>query len=257
LSASKSRPATVVVGTVLVDVDVVLGRVVDDDVLVDVVVGRLVDEDVLVDVVVGRVVDDDVLVVEVLDVVGAVELLDVLGVVDVDDDVDVEVVVGLEVDVELDVVVDDVDVDVVVGLVVDDDVELVVGIAVDVELLDDVDVVGTVVVAGRELDVLVVELEVVVVFLLRAIAVVVHVQAAHGPSGPQSGVVSHSSPAATSRRPSPQVDAAAVKRRRFVERAESFPTSVVHDASSFAVSRTASSVPHADQRTRMVAMSPR
>jgi hypothetical protein len=200
-AASKSRPPMVVDGTVLVVVDVVLGRVVDDDV------------DVL-----GA---------------GAVEVLDVLD--------DVEVVVGRVVD-------DDVDVD--VDLVVDDDVELVVGIAVDVELLEEVDVAGAVVVAGRELDVLVVELEVVVVFLLRATAVMAHVQAPHGPSGPQSAVVSHSSPVETSTRASPHVEAAAVKRRRLTVRADSVPTSVVHaESSTLAARRTARSGPQVTHRT--------
>jgi hypothetical protein len=202
-----------------------------------VVVGTLL---VVVDVVLGRVLDD---VVDVLGA-GAVEVLDVV--------VDVEVVVGREVDVELEVVVGRVvgdDVDVEVDAVVEDDVELVLGVAV--ELVDDVEVAGAVDVAGCVLDVLVVELEVVVVFLLRATAVIAHVQAPHGPSGPQSGAVSHSSPAATSTRPSPHVEAPAVKRRRFTPRAASDPVSVAHpDSSTLAASRTPRRSPHVDQRTR-------
>jgi hypothetical protein len=178
-AASKRRPAIVVVDTVLVVVEVVVGRLVDVDVLVE-------DDEV----------DADVL----------------------DDEVDVD---------ELDV---------------------------DVELLDDVEVAGAVDVAGRVLDVLVVEVDVVVVFLFRAMAVVAQRQPPHGSPPVQSAVVSHSSPAATSRRPSPQVEAAAVKRRRFAVRAERVPASVAHAVSStLAASRTPRSAPQADQRARTVA----
>ncbi len=238
----------------LVLVEVVLGRDVDvledDDVVDDVdvelldVVGR-VDEEVEVDVelVLGTLVDVDVDVVVGLLV-----------------DVDVEVVVGLLVDVDVEVVVlVDVDVDDVVVVVVDDvgpvvvdDVELVVGTAVDVELDDDVDV------AGRVLDVLVVELEVVVVLFLRAMAVVAHTQPLHGSPGAQSAAGSHSSPAAPSTTPSPHVEAAAVKRRRGVARAESVPPSDVHAGSStLATRRTPRSPSHAAQRTRTFATVPR
>src|SRR5690242_10134318 len=251
LSASKSRPATVVVGTLLVLVEVVLGRDVDvlelvDDVEVDVelVVGRLVDVEVEVEVVVGRLVEVEVVGGAVVDV--AVDV--VVGTVV---DVDVEVVVGRLVEVDDEVDVDD-EVEVVVGGVVDEDVEVVVGTAVDEELLDDVEV------AGRVLEVLVVELEVVVVFFLRAIAVAAHTQPPHGPPAPQSASVSHSSPAVTSTMPSPQADAPAVKRRRVVARADSVPASDAHaDSSTFAASRTPRSAPHADQRAWTLATVPR
>jgi hypothetical protein len=173
----------------------------------------------------------------------------------------VEVVAGRLVDV-------DVLVEIVVGRVVDVDgatVELLDVLAgtddevdVDVELLDDVEVAGAVDVAGRVLDVLVVEVDVVVVFLFRAMAVVAQRQLPHGSPPVQSAVVSHSSPAATSRRPSPQVEAAAVKRRRFAVRAERVPASVAQAVSStVAASRTPRSAPQADQRARTVATEPR
>jgi len=121
--------------------------------------------------VLDEVVEDDDVLVDVLAVLGAV---------DEDVDVAVELVVGGVVDVEVEVL--------------DDDVELV--------LVD---------VGGRVVDVLVVEVEVVVGFFLRARAVSPHEQPAHGSPSVQSADVSHVSPAAASSRPSPQVDAAAVK----------------------------------------------
>ena len=119
-------------------------------------------------------------------------------------------------------------------LVADVDVELVVGVVVDVEVRDDV--------VDEE------EVRVVVVVFFRALDVTpqMHVLQVSPPA--QSGAVSHSSPAPESRRPSPQADAAAVKRRRFVAWAVNVPVRVVQAGSStFAARRTLRSVPHVAQ----------
>ena len=192
------------------------------DPVVVVVLGRDVDELVL-----GRDVE-----VDVDEVLGR----DVLELDDVDDDVVVELVVA---GIELDVVV-------VVGFVLDvEEVDDVV--AVELLELDDVLVVGT-----RVDEVLVVDVDVVVVFRLRA-AVAVEVSlpqthATHASPPAQSAAISHSSPAAASIVPSPQVDFGATKSRRFAPRARNVPLNAVHASSTFAFSRTPRSEPHAAQR---------
>ena len=146
-----------------------------------------------------------------------------------------------------------------------------------VELLDVVDdavvvvvvVVIEVVVGGRVVEVVAVVVELVAVVAVvdvveRRVVVVVdffrlaltprpQVHSTHSSSTGQSAALSHCSPAAVSSQPSPQTDAVAVNRRRFVPFAENAPTSVVQVASAtFAVSRTSRSVPHAAHRARTV-----
>src|SRR5262245_2824484 len=172
-------------------------------------------------VVLGR--DVDVLAVEVVED----EVLedDVLEPGDDELDVELEVDVVREVEVELDVVEDDEVVERGAGLVV---VEMV----------------------GREVELLVVvEVDVVLFFRLFELRLDAHVQALQ-PCPPQSAAVSHSSPAATSSRPSPQVDAGAVNCRRFAPRPTKVAVRLVHASSTCAFRRTWRSGPHAPQRTR-------
>lgn len=178
-------------------------------------------------------------------VVPPTTVVGVTVVVDDEVELDDELVVGRDVELEVDVEVE-AEVDVVLGrdVVVDDEVEVVVGRVVDddVELDDELEVVvGTLVVVGLvdveevddedddvvaldevellvevlwRVDVLVVEVDVVVVFFRLAEAVVApapHVQLVHGSPPAHGTVVSHCSPASASRRPSPHVDASAVR----------------------------------------------
>jgi hypothetical protein len=140
----------------------------------------------------------------------------------------------------------------VVGELVDDDVDVVLARVVD-DVLD--------VVVGR---VLVVGTTGVVVRVVDVVALVVVDEGAVAQRQPvhaapaQSPALSHCSPERSSRNPSPQADAAAVKTRRFVERAVSVPSSAAHSApSTLAVSRTLRSAPHVFQRTRSVLSPPR
>jgi len=145
-----------------------------------------------------------------------------------------------------------------------------------VELLDVVDdavvvvvVVVIVVVVGRVVEVVAVVVELVAVvavvdvverrvvvvvgFFRLALTPMLQVHSTHSSSTGQSAALSHCSPAAVSSQLSPQTDAVAVNRRRFVPFAENAPTSVVQVASAtFAVSRTSRSVPHAAHRARTV-----
>jgi len=150
-------------------------------------------------------------------------------------------------------------------MVVDEDDEVEVEVEDDdddVEVEDDdvLDVVvGRVLVVATTVDVLVVDVEVVVVFFLLALeAAVPHAQPTQGSPSAHGAEVSHCSPPAASSRPSPQMDAGAVKCRRPVPRAMKEPTMVVHAGSStFALIRTPRSVSHAAKRTRTVVRSPR
>ena len=189
------------------------------------VVVDVLEDDVAVDVVVVGTVVVELLVVELV-VVGTVvvELL----------------VVGL----------------VVVELVV---VELVVVnvVVVDVDELEDVVVVGT-----RVDDVVVDEVTVVVGFFFRpSVAVDVSVpqrHLLHVCPARQSAAVSHCSPAAGSRRPSPHVDGVPSKWRRFAPRAANVPVTMLHDARSIlARSRASRIAPHAVHRARTVPRVPR
>ncbi len=140
----------------------------------------------------------------------------------------------------------------------DDDVDDEDDVEVEDEDVLDV-VVGRVLVVATTVEVLVVDVEVVVVFFLLALeAAVPHAQPTQGSPSAHGAEVSHCSPAAASSRPSPQVDAGAVKCRRPVPRAMKEPTMVVHAGSStLALSRTPRRVPHVARRTRTVVRSPR
>jgi hypothetical protein len=149
----------------------------------------------------GRVVVETVLVVVLVagrvvdDVVEDEELLEVVG----------EVAVEVEVEVE---------------------VELVVGFVLEVA---DVELVLVEVVC-RVVDV--VEVEVVVVLFFRVLDAFPQPQVVQGSPPAQSAALSHCSPTSGSSRPSPQTDAAAVKRRRFVARAANVALRVPHAGSS-------------------------
>jgi len=121
-------------------------------------------------------------------VVGVDAVVDVL-VLEVDDEL-VDDVVGRLVDVDVDVerVVDDEVLDDDVDPLVDDDDELLD------EEEDEVEVDEDVVVGGRVVDVLVVEVDVVVVFLLRAVSSKPQVHPVHASPAAQSAPVSHVSP---------------------------------------------------------------
>ena len=235
LSPSKSRPDGAVVDVAAVVVVVVLLELV-----VGTVVGACVLEDVEVDEVVGRLVDVDVEVELDEDVDGR------------DVDVDVDVVVERVVDVEL---LDDDE------LLVDDDevvaVDVDVDVAIDVDVDEEVD--DDVVLGARVVDVVVVEVEVVVVvvFFFRAVSSKPQTQPVHASPAGQSAAVSHVSPAPTSRRPSPQLDADAVNARRAVRRTTTVPSIVAQESAIFAFTRTFRSAPHAAQRARTTVASPR
>lgn len=166
--------------------------------------------------------------------------------------------------------------------VVGPDVEVVVlDVEVDVLELDDdevevvVDVVGgrvvvVTVVGGRDVDVVVVLVDVLVVVggdvvdVLAVVLVVVldglslHRQTAHTSPPAQSGSRSHISPAAASTVPSPHTDAGAAMVERRIPRPENVPVRRSHAASStLTASRTLRRAPHAVHRARMVRTVPR
>lgn len=187
-----------------------------------------------------------------------------------DDEVEVELVVGITVDVEelvlgRDVLeleaVDDVVVLESVVAEVEVEVEVVVGFVVDVDEVVEVELLEL---ALEDVlnEVLVVDVEVVVAFFrLAALAVddpLPHTHASQAWPSAQSATVSHCSPPSASSRPSPQVDLGAWKRRRLVARALNVPINDAQDASStIARIRTLRSAPHACHRARSVLRPPR
>ena len=189
-----------------------------------------------------------------------------------DDEVEVELVVGITVDVEelvlgrdvleLEAVDDDVVLEIVVAEVeVEVEVEVVVGFVVDVDEVVEVELLEL---ALEDVlnEVLVVDVEVVVAFFrLAALAVddpLPHTHASQAWPSAQSATVSHCSPPSASSRPSPQVDLGAWKRRRLVARALNVPINDAQDASStIARIRTLRSAPHACHRARSVLRPPR
>jgi len=187
-----------------------------------------------------------------------------------DDEVEVELVVGITVDVEelvlgrdvleLEAVDDDVVLEIVVAEV-EVEVEVVVGFVVDVDEVVEVELLEL---ALEDVlnEVLVVDVEVVVVFFRPAALTVddplPHTHAPQAWPSAQSATVSHCSPPSASSRPSPQVDLGAWKRRRLVARALNVPINDAQDTSStIARIRTLRSAPHACHRACSVLRPPR
>src|SRR5438034_402490 len=187
-----------------------------------------------------------------------------------DDEVEVELVVGITVDVEelvlgrdvleLEAVDDDVIFEIVVAEV-EVEVEVVVGFVVDVDEVVEVELLEL---ALEDVlnEVLVVDVEVVVAFFGPAALTVddplPHTHASQAWPSAQSATVSHCSPPSASSRPSPQVDLGAWKRRRLVARALNVPINDAQDTSStIARIRTLRSAPHACHRACSVLRPPR